>query len=262
MRRLIFSAAALVALALGPPALAADVAVPIRPKAAPVPAWTWSGCYLGLNAGYGWGRTDVTDATETAAGGAVFRFADFNLQGTGAFGGGQFGCNWQASAAVFGIEADFQASDIKGNILFPGAIFNFPNALFNTEVTSRLWYFGTVRGRLGFAPTPASLLYATGGWAYGEVDSTLSFPFANGAPNTFLDHSRRFHYGYAVGAGGEVLVTPRMSIKAEYLYIDLGAKTHNFAIAGDAYAWTERVRMHTVKLGVNFLWPAAVVANY
>lgn len=260
MRGLIFPAAALVALALAPAAPAADMAVPF--KAPPPPAWTWSGCYMGINAGYGWGRDDVTDATETAAGGAIFGFTDFNVQSNGAFGGGQFGCNWQASAAVFGFEADFQASDIKGNTLFPGAIFNFPNPLFNTEVTSKLWYFGTVRGRLGFAITPAAMLYATGGWAYGQVESTLSFPFANGAANTFIDHSRRFHSGYAVGAGGEVLVTPRMSIKAEYLYVDLGSKTHNFAIAGDAYAWTERVKVHTVKLGVNFLWPAAVVASY
>src|SRR5262249_46605098 len=163
---------------------------------------------------------NVTDATETAAGGAIFRFTDFNFQNSGAFGGGQFGCNLQASAAVFGIEADFHAADIKGNTLFPGAIFNFPNPVFNTEASSRLWYFGTVRGRLGFAITPAALLYATGGWAYGEVDSTLSFPFANGAANAFIDHSRQLHYGYAVGAGGEVLVTPRMSIKAEYLYVD------------------------------------------
>src|SRR5262245_8838219 len=188
MRGLSAFAAALVTLAFALPARSADMAVPVRPP--PAPVWTWSGCYMGLNVGYGWGRDYVSDATETAAGGAIFRFADFNFQSSGAFGGGQFGCNWQAGIAVFGIETDFQAADIKGSILFPGAIFNFPNALFNTEVTSKLWYFRTVRGRLGFALTPAAMLYATGGWAYGEVDSTLSFPFANGTANAFIDHSR------------------------------------------------------------------------
>ena len=82
----------------------------------------------------------------------------------------------------------------------------------------------------------------------------------SGAANTFIDHSRRFHSGYAVGGGGEVLVTPRLSLKVEYLYLDLGSQTHSFAIAGDAYAWSERVKMHTVKLGVNFLWPAAAAS--
>ena len=54
----------------------------------------------------------------------------------------------------------------------------------------------------------------------------------SGAANTFIDHSRRFHSGYAVGGGGEVLVTPRLSLKVEYLYLDLGSQTHSFAIAG------------------------------
>jgi outer membrane immunogenic protein len=259
MRRLAASGVALLTLAFAGAATAADMSVPVRAKAPPPPVWGWSGCYMGLNVGYGWGRSNFTEATETAAGGAIFRFADFDFQSRGVFGGGQFGCNWQASMAVFGIEADIQDSAVRGDIAFPNAIFNFPNPLFNTEVTSKLWYFGTVRGRLGLAITPAAMLYATGGWAYGEVDSTLSFTSAAGA---LIDHSRRSHYGYAAGGGAEVLVTPRMSVKAEYLYVDLGSKTHSFTIAGDSYVWNERLRMHTFKLGVNFLWPAAVVASY
>jgi outer membrane immunogenic protein len=262
MRSWIFSGVALVAIAGA--ATAADL--PARVQAPPPPVWTWSGCYMGVNAGYGWGRTHVTDATETSAAGTIFRFTDFDFNSNGALAGGQFGCNWQASAVVFGVETDIQWANVKGSVLFPNAIFNFPSANFNTEVSSELRYFGTVRGRIGYAFTPAALLYVTGGFAYGEVQTSLSFPFAAGvvAPiaNTFIDFSRRTHYGYAVGGGWEALVTPRLSVKAEYLYVDLGAGAHQFVIAGDSYSWSERLKMHTFKLGLNFLWPSAVVATY
>jgi outer membrane immunogenic protein len=262
MRRIVVCSVVLAACA--GPALAADMPVRAQPLPRPAPVWTWSGCYMGLNAGYGWGRDHFRDVAETTAGGVTFRFAEFDLDSKGWFGGGQFGCNWQASALVLGAEADFQAADIKSDGVFANAIFSSPSLFFNTEVTSTLRYFGTVRGRIGYSFAPWALLYATGGFAYGEVRSSLSFPFVAGIalPNTFIDHSRRTNYGYAVGAGWEALLTPRMSVKAEYLYVDLGAGTHQFIIAGDAYSWTERARLHTVKLGVNFLWPAAVVASY
>jgi outer membrane immunogenic protein len=259
MRKWIFAGVALVALA--GVARAADMPVKVQ---APPPVWSWSGCYMGLNAGYGWGRNHVRDASETSAGGTVFAFTDFDFNTKGPFAGGQFGCNWQVSAAVFGVETDIQWANVKGSVLFPNAIFNFPSGIFNTEVNSELRYFGTVRGRIGYSFAPWALLYATGGFAYGEVQSSLSFPFAVPLPiaNPFIDYSRRVHYGYAVGGGWEALLTPRMSVKAEYLYVDLGSGSHQFVIAGDSYSWNERLRMHTVKLGLNFLLPWAVTARY
>ncbi len=263
MRRWILSGVALVALAGA--ATAADLPAKVQAPPPP-PVWNWSGCYMGVNAGYGWGRNHIKDASETSAGGTVFAFTDFDFNSKGALAGGQFGCNWQVSAVVFGIETDIQWADVKGSVRFPNAIFNFPSAIFDTEVTSELRYFGTVRGRIGYSFAPWALLYATGGFAYGEVQSSLSFPFAAGIvapiPNTFIDYSRRTHYGYAVGGGWEALLTPRLSVKAEYLYVDLGAGTHQFVIAGDSYSWSERLRMHTFKLGLNFLWPWAVTAKY
>src|SRR5262249_46019528 len=127
------------------PAAAADMLPRIQPP--PVPVYGWSGCYMGLNAGYGWGRNTFTDAIENAASGVVLRFTDFDVTSHGWFGGSQIGCNAQWADAVFGIETDFQAGSVKGDILFPNAIFNFPNATFSTAVTSELRSFGTVRGR-------------------------------------------------------------------------------------------------------------------
>ena len=168
---------------------------------------------------------------------------------------------------VFGIETDIQWADVKGSVLFPNAIFNFPSAIFNTEVTSELRYFGTVRGRIGYSFAPWALLYATGGFAYGEVQSNSVLSVHGRGrgrryPTPSSTISRRTHYGYAVGGGWEALLTPRLSVKAEYLYVDLGAGTHQFVIAGDTYSWNERLRMHTFKLGLNFLWPWAVTAKY
>jgi outer membrane immunogenic protein len=264
MCRVVAGSVALAAFAfvLAGPAFAADMPVRAQPLPRPAPAWTWSGCYMGLNAGYGWDRDHIRDAAETTDGGVTFRFSDFDLDSKGWFGGGQFGCNWQASALMLGLEADFQGAEINSDTVFTNAIFNFPSALFNTRVTSELEYFGTVRGRIGYAFTPSAMLYATGGFAYGGIETSLSFPFVSGLPNTFVNHARQTHYGYAVGGGAEALITPRMSVKAEYLYVDLGARTHSFLIAGDTYSWSQRAKLHTVKLGVNFLWPAAVVAKY
>jgi outer membrane immunogenic protein len=259
MRGGIFAGAVLVVLAMVRPVTAADMSVPIITKAPPL-LWAWSGCYTGLNVGYGWGRSKVTDATEVIPTGTLFSFSDFDFQNRGALGGGQFGCNWQAAAAVFGIEADFQATGFNGDVLFPNAIFNFPSAAFSTQVSSKLWYFGTVRGRMGVAVVPTAMLYVTGGWAYGAVDSVLSFPSVTGTPNAFLDSSRNTHTGFAAGAGIEVQVTPRISVKAEYLYVDLGSKSYNFAVGG-AFAWNEHLTMQTFRLGVNFLWPVAAIGG-
>src|SRR5262245_17844319 len=115
MRKWIFAGVALVALAGA--ATAADLPVKIQAPP-PAPVWTWSGCYMGLNAGYGWGRNHVKDASETSAVGTVFAFTDFDFNTKGAFGGGQFGCNWQTSAVVLGVETDIQWAGVKGSVLF------------------------------------------------------------------------------------------------------------------------------------------------
>jgi outer membrane immunogenic protein len=251
MRRLSIGVLALVATASA--ASAADM--PVRAAPPPPPIWTWTGCYMGLNAGYGWGRQAAGNVNEVSAANVTFNFADFNYDSKGALGGGQFGCNWQVGQGVLGFETDIQAADVKGDVQFPGGIFNIPRPAFNTEVSSKLTYFGTVRGRLGFSFVPGAMLYLTGGFAYGEVSSTLSFPFAAAGANSFIDFARRVQYGYAAGAGGEFMLTPRLSVKAEYLYVDLGSATHSFNIAGDSYGFGLATRMHTARLGLNFLWP-------
>ena len=89
-----------------------------------------------------------------------------NLSPDGFNGGVQAGYNWQAGNTVFGIETDIQGASSEDN----KTCFDCGPGL---TVNSKLPWFGTVRGRLGYAVGP-SLFYATGGFAYGGVKTAFN----------------------------------------------------------------------------------------
>jgi outer membrane immunogenic protein len=255
MKHLFFKSVALLALAAASPVVAADI--PARGPIAKAPvmvaaAPSWAGFYIGINGGFAWSRHRFGDPTEFDVTGAIFRYNDFGFDGDGWLVGYQSGYNWQSGNWVYGYESDTQFADIKGDTRFANAIFNVPSGVFHTDVESKLRSFGTVRLRLGHTVTPSSMVYATGGFAYGRIKSTLSFPPSAGGPVVFTDEDRRYHFGFAAGAGFESKLTQNLSWKAEYLYVDLGRKTHDFLIAGDTYTWRERVQMHVVRAGLNY----------
>src|SRR5262249_15511246 len=128
------------------------------------------------------------------------------LRPEGGFGGGQIGYNVQRGNLVFGIEADIQGSGI-GDKGFVATLAGFK---------SDLDYFGTVRGRLGYA-LGTSLLYATGGFAYGGIRNEIDTAFPVIA---FKSHETAT--GYTIGGGWEYMFSPAWSVKAEYQYINLG----------------------------------------
>ena len=178
-----------------------------------VAAPIWSGFYIGVNGGYGWTANDGPLAPE------------------GGFGGGQIGYNWQGlfgySPWVIGIEADIQGAGISDS---------------NRVGENSLNWFGTVRGRLGYAFGPA-LLYATGGFAYGEVESK----FFDGPSFT------ETQTGYVVGGGLEYKVNPAWSVKAEYQYINLDASDLNGAgpLNGN-FGFSDRSEINTFRVGLNY----------
>lgn len=238
MKRLLFGVASLV-LAFGTTALAADMPVKTPPAAS---RWNWSGFYLGLNGGYGWrnGQTltitdDRVDSPDTFVG----------PKPTGGFGGGQIGYNWQSRnfgpRIVLGIEADIQRSDISGsfNLLTP----KFQNPAYGNN---KLNYFGTVRGRLGLS-FDNSLIYATGGFAYGNVDQSYTYDNRLGSVVTLS--SNDVNTGYVVGGGIAYKMTPAWSLDVEYQYINLGYH-------GITAAWTGP---QTVKLPGTATLPAVDV---
>ena len=148
----------------------------------------------------------------------------------GVIGGGQIGYNWQMSGPlVLGIEADIQGSDQHRTTTIGAA-----------TVTDRIPWFGTVRGRIGYAGG-AWMLYATGGWAYGEFRTDVT---ALGTTASFSD-SRS---GWTAGGGIEWMFMPKWSAKIEYLYIDTGH--FNSALFGVPFSG--RVTDNIVRVGVNY----------
>lgn len=262
MKRFLLGTAALAALCLSMPAFAADL--PARVTKAPAlvsPAYNWSGFYLGVHAGYTFGEDeDITTTGQAAgnianvAGGA--RPARVNLDREGFIGGGQMGYNWQVGPNwVLGLEADISYVDIRRDVTVVTAPLAGGGSLNNTFRT-RMEYFGTVRGRIGYA-WDRTLLYVTGGLAYAEIENSVNF-FGTAGQLQFTGNDRRTETGYTVGAGIEHAIAPNWTVKAEYLFYDLGNHTVNVAVipgsGGGGTGYNSRFENdgHIVRAGLNY----------
>lgn len=244
MKKILIGLSALLALARAP-AFAADMPVK-APPLPPAPVSSWTGWYAGLNAGGAWQSDPINNSfAETLCAGIVPSacaavaldgntfLSNLDPKTSGFIGGGQIGYDYQVNSTVVGIEADFQGANLHGSASATGTVpsgvpgITFVETGTGTEKTD---WLGTVRGRFGWTPTPPLLIYATGGVAYGHVQTSASisgsFP-QNPAPvfgSTTLSQSDT-RAGPAVGAGFEWMFAPRWSAKAEYLYYDLGKVT-------------------------------------
>jgi outer membrane immunogenic protein len=244
-KQLLLSAVAVGLLAEAAPALAAT----------PVPLM-WNGFYAGPNAGYSTG-TSTWSYNEPGLDccGLPTRIWGTNSL-NGAIGGFQGGYNIQVGSWVWGWETDFQFSGERGSISF-----NFP---YDCEgacnlagtINSEINWFGTTRGRTGVLINPTTLVYATGGFAYGRVTTSGSFSDNSCTPACTWSFSKSaINTGYAVGTGFEVFPSlfPKWSVKVEYLYINLG----NLNGSGTntdfgPYSWTAHFVDNIFRLGVNY----------
>lgn len=258
MKRVLLGTAATAALCLSLPVFAADLPARITkaPPAAVSPAYNWSGFYAGLSAGYTFGeREDITTTGQAAANitnvaiGA--RPGRVGLDRDGFIGGGQMGYNWQVGPNwVFGLETDISYVDIRRDVNVVGT-----TGLSNNFRT-RMEYLGTVRGRIGYA-WDRTLVYATGGLAYAEIDNTVNF-FGPAGQLQFTGNNRSTEAGYAVGAGIEHAFAPNWTVKAEYLFYDLRDRTVNVAVipgsGGGGTGYNSRFENdgHIVRAGVNY----------
>jgi outer membrane immunogenic protein len=215
------------------PAFAADMAVKAPP--APVaPAWSWTGFYVGGDIGYGWGRsTGVLND-------GVFNTAPvpYSADPRGVIGGGFAGYNYQIGQLVVGVEADWQDASLSGSGdgTFTGITYQM-----NTRVSS----YGSVRGRLGFAQD-RWLVFAAGGWASGEAQTSYSTAgFAPFYTNKF-DGS-----GATAGAGVEYAVTNNWLARIEYRYTDLGTHAFEYAPCGCGENGN-RITINDLRLGLAY----------
>lgn len=254
------------------------------PLKAPAPVANWTGFYAGVNVGYGWGGRNVDyvgndDASRlwfTTVGGQP---PQTSFKTSGALGGLQLGYNSQLNRNwLIGLETDFSLSGIKGSNTSSGATTPIVSP-FSASLDEKVEWFGTLRARLGYLPTDTLLTYVTGGLAYGQVKRSGSyvnngtFGFTvNGVPDgtgftcargtaCFTGSSRSVVTGWTLGGGAEYAVGGHWSLKAEYLYVSLPAKTltetaQAVFVPGDIPASisanTSRVTFSTARVGLNY----------
>jgi outer membrane immunogenic protein len=227
----LFLAGAPLAFALAAPAaFGADLPVKALPVKAPVVApFSWTGWYMGVNAGYGLGSgygqiaaptasampVGFSSASQTSLFSSSSGATAFNAVPSGGLGGGQLGYNYQLFGSfVVGAETDIQGADISDNrTAFGGALINH-----------KLDWFGTTRARVGLASGPV-LSYVTGGVAYGDVETGLTTPTGGVTTSTTKT-------GWTWGSGVEAALGGNWTAKAEYLYVDLGSTGAASSTAG------------------------------
>jgi outer membrane immunogenic protein len=219
--------------------MAADMAV----KAPPLPAaaaYSWTGFYVGLNAGANWAYSgDPTTSASCAAlgmSGSYFACTDIpaiNAVGTGSLsgnarftGGAQAGYNWQINSTVVGVEADFDSFNAKASRTATGNYISIPNQFTITNSVNANWLF-TARGRLGWVLDTNLLGYVTGGLAVTHYSTANSFSdnnpgFGPGAGNWSAAATK---LGWTVGAGAEYALNKSWSVRAEYLYVHFNSIT-------------------------------------
>jgi outer membrane immunogenic protein len=252
MKKLLRAGATFAALIAGR-ALAADLAAPIR--AVPELPIGWSGLYVGANMGGTLSSANsvtvtTIPATTFDAGGPILiqdalpaaasASAVPGVPRRAAFiGGGQVGYNWQIGSIVAGLEGDIQgliASETSAaNLINAGPLSASTGTPFVTtfSVSRRIDYLGTVRGRLGYLASPGLLVYATGGLAYAGITESIGFTTSNGGYGANGVSSSWFvkndfstaRAGGTVGGGIEWMFVPNLTVKAEYLYYDVGTYT-------------------------------------
>lgn len=269
-----FLAGAILATLIAGPASAADVAMKAPGAVVPV-YYNWSGFYVGAHVGYGWDPATVffdpaayaeglVPGLDPIAPGSLPTYL-LSVSPDGALGGIQFGYNFQNGQWVFGLEVDFSIADIKQSTARPFAVIatiGADNGDFtgNARLSQELDYFGTVRGRFGWAFNTL-LLYATGGLAWGHFETTFqTFGTVVATPANFSAaqlaalaagvniSTGGTNFGFAVGGGFEWAFAPRWSIKGEYLYLDFGSDTVNVpGVRLDA-----DYRLHVARAGLNW----------
>lgn len=224
------AAAALLVTALS--AQAADLPsrpAPREPAAVQLPVYNWTGIYIGINGGYGWGRqdplsffTDQYDKVNSDIGGWLV--------------GGTFGAQIQSGHVVLGVEGDIDWANIKGTATITPTILGAP-APFTARLATEITSISTVRVRVGYA-ADNWLLYGSGGLAVASGRTNASIAgVACGTVGNLPCAGDSTRIGVAAGGGIEYGFTPNWSAKLEYMWMG--------AMLNDA-------NLHTVRGGLNF----------
>jgi outer membrane immunogenic protein len=216
VKQILLSSIALAALL---PVVASAADLPQRPAPAPLlaptPVYNWTGIYVGLNGGYGWGNQDPLNLISN-------RFDGNSLSFSGGVFGGTAGAQIQSGHVVIGFEADLDWAGLKGSgTIVPtqgGSV--FPPGSGAISATTNIDWEATARARIGYAQENW-LFYATGGLAVlgAKANFTPAVGFTCGQYTLVNCSGTNKQIGAALGAGVEYGITPNVSAKLEYLYI-------------------------------------------
>jgi outer membrane immunogenic protein len=211
----------------------------------------------------------ITGATGAGGGGALTAIA-------GGFGGFEGGYNWQFNHQwLAGVETDFDWSHIDGTGTSNFILGSGLPAPSNFTASQNIRWFGTVRARLGYLPADNLVVYGTGGFAYGRIDENVALnsqgtPNVNNGgnsyfcftgPNCAVGGSSRTATGWTAGGGFEYALWKNISVKAEYLYVNLGGGDNiNLVLQSiptlpppsSFTASFTRTEFHTVRAGLNW----------
>jgi outer membrane immunogenic protein len=201
-------------------------------KAPPVPyvdlPFSWTGFYIGINGGYGFGHSSWSDPLVGTDSG--------RFHTNGALLGGQLGYNWQMGNVVLGLETDADWANLTGSGTGGVCIADGGGAC-----QTRQDWLGTTRARIGYA-FGRWLPYVTGGAAYGDIKADQT----NGT-------STATRFGWTAGGGVEYSLDRNWSAKVEYLHLDLGTAGF-FSAANGATNLSVPAIDNVVRAGINYHW--------
>jgi outer membrane immunogenic protein len=242
MKKLLLITASLVAISAAAPASAADLAARPYTKAPPMMAalYDWSGFYIGINGGGGTSR----NSWDLVGGGPEGRH-----DATGGTVGGQVGYRWQTGPIVFGVEAQGNWADFKGD--------NVSLVFAPDRNRTKIDAFGLFTGQIGYAWNNV-LLYAKGGAAITDN----KYDIISGLGGGVLASTSNTRWGGVVGAGLEYGFAPSWSVAFEYDHLFMDRQNVNFV--GAAFTQTDSIKqdvdLFTARLNYKFGGP--VIAKY
>lgn len=206
----------------------------------------WGGFYVGVQGGYGWGKTDVVESPDNpvaynGAGNA------WSYDAEGMLGGAHVGLDWESQRLILGLETSVGYVAINGDAPDPAS------AGLDTVAMRGDGYYVDITGRIGFGPGN-TLYYMKGGLALADLNLSVEDACAGGGCSaaTVAAQDDGLQSGWTMGVGVAYAFSPRLSMRLEYAYYDFNEITVTGSYGGNDYDWKQAVAFHAVTAGLDF----------
>lgn len=269
-------ATALVFAALSTSAFAADLPnIKGPPAYVPplAPVFSWTGCYIGVNAGGAWANQSA-NTNDPVINAFVNQAPDYvGVKGSSFIGGGQAGCNYEfpGTGFVVGVEGDFSGTNLSNTVTGPNDFLGGgPVGTGFVQFSRDVHWLASIRGRIGYAIIPTVMIYATGGGAISRASYT-GFDVFDACPNCGSTSFSSTPAGWVAGGGIEWAFTNNWLLRGEFLHYSLAGSSSVAFFPGSndpaANFHYNKLNINEARVGISykFDWfapPAPVVAKY